>query len=242
MSKPDHAHENAGHAHRSESEYWGNPREEARDLARQGGTKTIASLGLNVMAAESGQIGQLLPKRFELEGKSYPLPTPMEELYRLTLLNVPTRGAVRDYLQRARRAYKEKSRRRATQTYENAVMASEGMAEALERKINDVSQRVSDAENRVAQKVADVVASITELHDLAKDVEANILQSFKGKTHSYNGEVPSIDQAQAASRMVFAQVAKLGKGAIEEADKSAAEDEIFKEFEATRERVNVVKH
>ena len=206
--------------------------------------RSIATLNLNLQAAEEGRVFDLLPEGYKFQGDIYPLPQDMGEVARLSALKLKrgvagkTSQGARAYIKRCRDAYgnylgKKRSGGSAVggRKYELIAKAADDAKLEIEKANAEVAAKLS--EFRLAAQEA--TASLTSLYALAKTGLERVLTGYV-KDEPVNGEPITAQMAVNAAGKVLQQVAKLGAG-LDPEDKEQAEEEVFKEYEATRVRL-----
>ena len=203
--------------------------------------RTIATLNLNVVAAEEGKLYLLLPEGFRQAGKVYPLPKVVGELARVGALSLPRFGAkgkslgASAYIKRCREEYGRKVMRRRG-------APEEAVVRGVKDRVGDVNKSITEAEAQIAQavsefqlKAVEATASLTDLYSLAKSGLEKVMSGYLKGVGEDEEPITTAEFTNAAGK-VLSQVAKLGAG-LDPEGKVEAEDAVFEEFEKTRERV-----
>lgn len=199
------------------------------------GPHTISSLGLNIEAAEKGDLWQLLPLiwRSVDEARRYPIPDNLSELNRLSLLNVPqsAKSAPRAYIKRCRAEYQVRCSKRDPARLQIKAQAADSVLQV----IRGVEKEVKEAGKSVREEVIKASATLTDLYGLIRAGSMMILDGFvHGKP--VNGQPVNAGQFTNLTGKVLGHIAKLG--GVSDDDKAEAESAVFEAaVQATRKRL-----
>jgi hypothetical protein len=198
---------------------------------------TIASLRLNVAEAEKDRHWLLLPAeitRSDDGWKTYPLPTALDECFRISLIQCNSQIQTNPsacYIKRARIRYKERLRKRhfGQQRVEEQTHATRQAAYRFREAVQKESDGLKAQIDGVKAKVAEAIASLTDLYGLAKTGNSMIMRGFVDN-RPVNGENVTIGDFQRSSQSILNHTAKIG---LPTGDDKPAEDAIFAEYEAS---------
>ena len=204
----------------------------------EGEEHTLATLSLDVVSALRGEQYKLLPNGFRYQGERYPLPTQLEELGRVAAVKL-NRGRVKAtnnsgwdaYVRRCRKEYERRIGKDKVKGEGRVVSTVYHRAEAAREEIEKVKGELARQMDEFRLKAAEATASLADLNALAKKGLRMVMENFtEGK-----GGV-SVAEFTSAAGKVLQQIAKLG-GEFDPEGKIDSEEEVFKEFAATRERL-----
>lgn len=198
-------------------------------------SRTIASLNLDLEAAQSGRLHFLLPPEHRGidGGKTYPLPDTLEDLLALSVLHVPlgAQSGPAAYVRRARAKHKARiSAKNPARLDEAADRAS-----TVLRDIRDTREEAKKELAGIREDTVRAAATLTDLYGLIRAGSRMILEGFVQGT-KVNGQEVKIDEFNQTQGKILGHIAKLG--GINEDDKAEAESAVFEQAaENTRRRL-----
>ena len=192
---------------------------------------SIASLRLNMKAAQNGTTWLLLPEGFrdQEHGQNYPLPGQIIELQRLSIIyiapNKKDSGSI--YLRRAVEAFKEKQRHKIGIV--NDIAHREDKIKRVQRgytrHIRDMKAEIKEAVADVHREAEQAIASLTDLFSLGrKGLDGQMRAHIENK--EWQGEPIDARAFRECFRMVTQAVKGLG---LPSKERSQATDAIIEE-------------
>lgn len=204
--------------------------------------RTAQSLGLNIEAAVAGKHWKILPKRHYYNWDSYPLPSDKNDLFRIAVLDGRPRSHSpgRQYIHRCAEAYREWIKHRSAMRLGAANQVANDEVKTIREKRKEADKELDNFKEELQQKVQVAQASLAELYDLAGQGFRKIMTAFRdGET--INGEAVTPNEFTNAAKTCFAQVARLGTPATEDA-KDEAKEIVFQEArKEMREKLRLIE-
>lgn len=202
---------------------------------------TIASLRLDIEAAEAGRFWELLPfdiRRTDEATAAYPLPADIKEVHRISL--VQTGRSVKSnssglYILRARKAYASRRKNLASGTFriEQQVEAARAAHYRLKKTFDEQRRDINAEIDAVRVDIAKKTASISTLYDLMKQGSEMILKGFV-EGAEVHGDKVSIADFQRTAGLIASHTQKIG---LPSTDAKPAEEAIFAEAQAAIEAI-----
>ncbi len=197
---------------------------------------SIAALGLNLMAAESGRVFDILPENYRACGGDYGLPADPSELYRLSLLPITRLDtSTRRYLIRARKAYKACVAQQRWKTIETQANEATGASRRFQSELSAQQKAAEEAVSGLKATIIAAEASLGDLYALAKKVDKKVIEKY------LDGDEEAQKDALTAAQNIKIHVARLGRAAISEDQRGEATEAVFDEFVETQRRVKAAK-
>lgn len=213
-----------------------------QDTRRGRPSHTIASLRLDIEAANTGRTWLLLPEGFRDVPKTYPLPTRGQELQILAAIYIPPRrqDAGCQYLRRAVRAHKDYMRRTQSQIFrgEKQIQSMHRLRSAHLEQMQELRAEVRTAVAQVQEQAREAIASMTDLFSLGRrGIDAQMRAHLENKKLP-SGETISASAFRECFRMVTQAVKGLGLPSEQrESSRQAVIEQAAEALEATRSAI-----
>lgn len=194
------------------------------------GNYTIENLRLNMLAAESGNLWEILPEDHADEGNSYPLPSDYDELVRVASLGQGRRGRPQAYIRRARLKVMLMIRAGAATNIEQKSEAADELLTRSDEILTKVEREASQIVNQARARAQEATSSLTELYDLVKKGDRMVMEAFiQNKPVHPDGTKVSVKEWNDLSGKIKVHVARIGMDFVDPQDKEASEYAIFED-------------
>jgi hypothetical protein len=207
-------------------------------MPKSGATKTIASLGLNIVEAEGGRRDLLLPKGFRAKGDKYPLPTEYRDLLRVA--GLPLKGAPKDkvtwaeYIRRARKqANAEKVEHVGVRARERVATMTQAVDAGLEL-VKEQEERARELVQNAEAKLDEMFTSLDEINEYIKKGALRLARGFD-TGEKVNGEPVSHENFLSLTTKVLTHIARTG-GLQKPQDKKDSEKAVYDDVADTQRR------
>ena len=209
---------------------------------------TLKSLSINIEAAQSGRIWNLLPpdvRDSRDKIRDYPLPDSTKELEILVAIPIPAKGqrAVYIYLKRAKAEWDRRYRLKVDvrETMDEAVTTAGDLERKFQKQMSELERRANQAVVSVEKQAEKAIASLDELFKLGRQGIESQMRAYVENT-TINGE----EINASAFRQCFKIVAGTVKGmGLPSDQKPIARQAVMKEladsFRATEAAVAMAK-